>query len=73
MTVTDTCVHEACLCSRPYSKQTLATGTEHLDPNGPFCSHRCAERAGRAPGDGGCVCGHPECSSLADVGIPPID
>ena len=72
MTTPETCAHVACLCTRPYSKQTQAASTEPIDPNGEFCSKLCAARAKGEPGDGACLCGHPQCQAPADAGIPPM-
>ncbi|HEX3463605.1 MAG TPA: hypothetical protein VHS78_06080 [Candidatus Elarobacter sp.] len=66
------CAHDACLCTRPYPKEALATSTQRLDPNAEFCSPRCADRANGEPGDGACLCGHPQCDRAADEGIPPM-
>ena len=73
MTTTLTCAHDACRCTRPYTPQTRAASTEPIDPNGEFCSRRCAERGTFGElGDGGCLCGHPQCQAPADKGIPPL-
>jgi hypothetical protein len=72
MTSSSRCAHDACLCTRPYPKQAQAAGFEPLDPNAEYCSRHCAERAGGEPGDGGCLCGHPQCQAGADAGIPPM-
>jgi len=73
MTATEkTCAHDACRCTRPYSKQTQAASTAPIDPNGQFCSRRCEEQSAGAVGDDGCECGHPQCTASADAGIPPM-
>ncbi|HEV3086602.1 MAG TPA: hypothetical protein VGX96_05180 [Candidatus Elarobacter sp.] len=69
---TQTCEHDACLCTRPYSKQVQAASTERIDPNGAFCSRHCRDEAGGPHGDGGCLCGHPQCQKFAGEGIPPL-
>ena len=66
------CAHDACLCTRPYPIQAQAAGFERLDPNAEHCSRRCAEEAQGERGDGGCLCGHPQCQAGADAGIPPM-
>jgi hypothetical protein len=70
--MTGTCAHDACLCTRPYSKAVQAASTERIDPNGEFCSRRCSEEASGAAAGGACECGHPPCQALADAG-PPAD
>ena len=72
MTTSETCAHDACLCTRPYPKQAQAASTEHIDPNGTYCSRHCESHAHGEMGDGGCLCGHPQCSKDADAGIPPM-
>jgi hypothetical protein len=72
MTTEAKCAHEICACSKPYSAQTLAMGTAHVDPNAKFCTKRCEEMAGGAPSDDGCECGHPECEATHSKGIPPM-
>jgi hypothetical protein len=71
-TMAETCAHVACLCTRPYPRQAQAASTERIDPNGTYCSKRCAERARGELGDGGCLCGHAQCQRDASVGIPPM-
>jgi len=66
------CAHEACLCTKPYSAQTQALSTSPIDPNGEYCSKRCAEQQAGAPGDDGCECGHAQCDASAARGIPPM-
>lgn len=72
MTSAETCAHDACRCTRPYSKQIQAASTERIDPNGEYCGRHCAGQAHGEPGDGGCLCGHPQCQGPADAGIPPM-
>jgi hypothetical protein len=72
MTTSETCAHELCRCARPYSAQTQASATARIDPNGEFCSRRCAEQAGGALGDDGCECGHVDCQKKMDAGLPPM-
>jgi hypothetical protein len=73
MTTTQTCAHDACRCTRPYSAQTQAASTAPIDPDGTYCSRRCAEVADKGlPGDGGCECGHPECTPQSSVDVPPM-
>lgn len=70
---TATCAHDVCLCTRPYSAQVQAASTAPIDPDGTYCSRRCEESDADGPaGDGGCLCGHPQCDAAADVGIPPM-
>ena len=70
---TQTCEHDACLCTRPYPAQAQAESTERIDPNGAHCSRRCREEAAAGPiGDGGCQCGHPQCQKSSGAGIPPM-
>ncbi|HEY0393260.1 MAG TPA: hypothetical protein VGD01_02075 [Candidatus Elarobacter sp.] len=73
MSSPETCAHDACRCTRPYSKQTQAASTEPIDPDGEYCSKLCARHAaGGEPGDGACLCGHPQCQAPADEGIPEM-
>jgi hypothetical protein len=72
MTSPETCAHDACRCTRPYSKQTQAAATEPIDPNGEYCSKLCAGHGSGEPGDGACLCGHPQCQAPADEGIPAM-
>lgn len=72
MTTTQTCAHELCRCVRPYSARTQASATARIDPDGEFCSRRCAEQAAHPLGDDGCECGHVDCQAKMDAGIPPM-
>jgi hypothetical protein len=72
MTTAQTCAHETCRCTKPYSAQTRAASTAPLDPGAPYCSRRCEEMATRELGADGCECGHPECSAQSSAGIPPM-
>lgn len=72
MTTSETCAHEACLCTRPYSAQAQALSTARIDPNGEYCSKRCAEQAQGLPTGDGCECGHPQCSRSMGIGTPPM-
>jgi hypothetical protein len=72
MTTTTTgerCAHEMCLCTKPYPASTQAAATERIDPNGEFCSRRCADQEHGEMGDG-CECGHPPCQAPADKDQP---
>jgi len=66
------CAHMTCRCTKPYDKASQATGTRYVDPNAEFCAQRCAEQAAAAQGDGGCQCGHLQCSATNDPGIPDM-
>ena len=68
----ETCAHELCFCTKPYSPQVRALSTAPLDPNAQFCSKRCEEMAAGTPGDDNCECGHAQCTGNADTGIPPM-
>jgi hypothetical protein len=72
MTTTETCAHDACRCTKPYSAQTQAASTSRIDPDGTYCSKRCEQQAAGTPSDDGCECGHPQCSAAMDTGIPPM-
>jgi len=74
-TIHNTCAHEACRCSKPYSAQTFAAGTRRIEPDDTYCSERCEVQAGQPLGErgsGGCECAHPECTPQTTVDIPPI-
>ncbi len=66
------CGHHTCRCTKPYDKTNQATGTRYVDPDSEFCADRCAQQAAGSPGDGGCQCGHVQCSAPSDVGIPEM-
>ena len=72
MTTTETCEHKSCSCTRPYSPQIRAAGTERIDPNATYCSRRCEEQARDPIGGDFCECGHPPCQAAADAGFPPM-
>ena len=72
MTTTTTCAHEACRCTKPYSARTQAAATAPIDPDGDYCSRRCADMAGRDIHADGCECGHPECTPQSSADVPPM-
>ena len=69
---TGKCAHDACLCTKPYPAEAQALSTARIDPNGEYCSRRCSEQSGGAPGDGGCACGHPQCDAANQRDIPDM-
>jgi hypothetical protein len=69
---TQNCAHDACLCTKPYPPQAQALSTQRINPNGEYCSKRCAEQEGGASGDDGCECGHPQCDAMTTRDIPPM-
>ncbi len=66
------CAHEICRCTKPYDKSNQATGTRYVEPNEEFCAERCAQQTAAPAGDGGCQCGHVQCSRPDDAGTPEM-
>lgn len=72
MTTPETCAHESCRCTKPYSERTRAASTSPLDPGAAYCSRRCEEMASEDIHADGCECGHPECTPQTYVDVPPM-
>jgi hypothetical protein len=72
MTTPETCAHESCRCTKPYSARTRAASTSPLDPGAAYCSRRCEEMASEDIHADGCECGHPECTPQSYVDVPPM-
>lgn len=56
------CAYKACICTKPYAKDSQAGGVRYVDPNAEFCSARCEQASQIAAKPGGCECGHPKCT-----------